>query len=294
MDTKQLYYFIEVAKQKSFTGAAQALCLSQPTISKMVRNLEDELEVELIDRSAKKIELTVAGEIVYEEGKKILEKIDDLSSLLDDMMNLKKGKLKIGVPPLIGFLFFPKIIKGFQDLYPNISIQLVENSALKIKEAVQEGILDLGVAAIPVEEDEFDVIPIVEEEMVLFVHSSHPLANRDQISLLELKDESFVHFQDDSTLYQQVMQECINAGFRPHVTYQSIYWDFITEMVKQNLGVSIFPQSLAIRVDQDIIKAIPIVNPTIIWKIGIILKKDKYVSFAAREMVSYICSLKDG
>lgn len=292
MDTKQLYYFIEVAKQKSFTRAAQVLCLSQPTISKMVKNLEDELKVELIDRSAKRIELTVAGEIVFEEGKKILEKIDDLSSLLNDMMNLKKGKLKIGVPPLIGYLFFPKIIKGFRDLHPDISIQLVENGALKIKDAVKEGILDLGVAPLPVEEDEFDVIPIEEEEMMLFVHPSHPLATREKVSLVDIKDESVVHFQDDSTLYQQVLQECLKVGFRPNVTYQSTYWDFITEMVKQNLGVSIFPQSLAKRVDQSLIKAIPI-EPTIIWKIGIILKKDKYVSYAAKEMVSYICSQGD-
>ncbi|WP_099355352.1 LysR family transcriptional regulator [Fredinandcohnia onubensis] len=292
MDTKQLYYFIEVAKQKSFTRAAQVLCLSQPTISKMVKNLEDELKMELIDRSAKRIELTVAGEIVFEEGKKILEKIDDLSSLLNDMMNLKKGKLKIGVPPLIGYLFFPKIIKGFRDLHPDISIQLVENGALKIKDAVKEGMLDLGVAPLPVDEDEFDVIPIVEEEMMLFVHASHPLATREKVSLVDIKDESVVHFQDDSTLYQQVLQECLKAGFRPNVTYQSTYWDFITEMVKQNLGVSIFPQSLAKRVDQSLIKAIPI-EPTIIWKIGIILKKDKYVSYAAKEMVSYICSQGD-
>lgn len=187
-------------------------------------------------------------------------------------MNLKKGKLKIGVPPLIGYLFFPKIIKGFRDLHPDISIQLVENGALKIKDSVKEGILDLGVAPLPVEEDEFDVIPIVVEEMMLFVHSSHPLATREKVSIIDIKDESVVHFQDDSTLYQQVLQECLKAGFRPNVTYQSTYWDFITEMVKQNLGVSIFPQSLAKRVDQSLIKAIPI-EPTIIWKIGIILKK---------------------
>ncbi|WP_067724605.1 LysR family transcriptional regulator [Oceanobacillus damuensis] len=289
MDTKQLYYFIEVAKQKSFTRAAEVLCLSQPTISKMVKNLESELKVELIDRSAKKIELTVAGEIVFEEGQKILESIENLSDLLSDMMNLKKGKLKIGIPPLLGYLFFPKILKGFGDLYPEISIQIVEKGAIKLKQAVNEGILDLGVVAIPVEE-EFDVIPFVEEDMMLFVHSSHSLAAREKVSLLEIKDESFVHFQDDSTLYQQVIQECKQAGFHPHVSYQSTYWDFITEMVKQNLGISILPRSLAEKVDQSDIKAIPIVDPPIIWRIGIILKKDKYVTYAAREMVEYISS----
>eukprot|EP00130_Batrachochytrium_dendrobatidis_P008405 XP_006683280.1 hypothetical protein BATDEDRAFT_93046 [Batrachochytrium dendrobatidis JAM81] len=239
----------------------------------MVKNLENELKVELIDRSSKKIELTVAGEIVLEEGQKILGLFDDLSSLLTDLMNLEKGKLKIGIPSLIGFLYFPKIIKGFRDLYPKISIQLVEHGVIKMKQAVNEGIIDLGVAALPVE-DEFDVIPFVEEEMMLFVHSSHPLATREKVSLVEVKDESFVLFQDDSTLYQQIMQECIKAGFYPNVSYQSIYWDFITEMVGQNLGISIFPQSLAKKVDQSLIKAIPIVNPPI-WKLGVILKKDK-------------------
>ncbi|WP_453993587.1 LysR family transcriptional regulator [Bacillus nitroreducens] len=292
MDTRQLYYFIEVARQKSFTRAAQVLCLSQPTISKMVRNLEDELKVELIDRSAKKIELTVAGEIVFEEGKKILEKIDDLSLLLNDMMNLKKGKLKIGVPPLIGFLFFPEILKGFRDLYPDISLQLVENGAIKIREAVKEGAIDLGIAPLPVEEDEFNIHSFVEEDMMLFVHSSHPLARKEQVSLVDIKDEPFVHFQDDSTLYQQVIRECLKVGFRPNVIYQSTYWDFITELVKQNLGVSIFPKSLVKKIDSASIKAVPIVDPSIVWKIGIILKKDKYVSYAAREMVSYICSSK--
>src|SRR5690606_17419232 len=125
-------------------------------ISKMVKNLEDELQIELIDRSAKRMKLTVAGEIVYEEGKKILDKLDDLSLLLEDMKNLKKGKLKIGIPPLIGYLFFPQILKGFREMYPNISIQLIEDNVIKLKQAVQEGTLDLAVAALPVGE-EFDV-----------------------------------------------------------------------------------------------------------------------------------------
>lgn len=291
MDTRQLYYFVEVAKQKSFTKAAEILHLSQPTISKMVKNLEDELQIELIDRSAKRMKLTVAGEIVYEEGKKILDKLDDLSLLLDDMKNLKKGKLKIGIPPLIGYLFFPQILKGFREMYPNISIQLIEDNVIKLEQAIQEGTLDLAVAALPVGE-EFDVTPFVEEDLMLFVHTSHPLANKESVSLMDLKDESFVLFQDNSTLYQQIVQECRQAGFEPNISFQSVYWDFITGIVGENLGISIFPASVASKVDQNVIKTIPIVDPPIKWKIGIILKKEKYVTFAAKEMISFICSTK--
>src|SRR4051812_4357582 len=119
MDVRQLTYFIEVAKYKSFTKASTSLHLSQSTLSKVVKSLEEELNVELIDRSAKKIKLTEAGEIIYAEGEKIMESLDDISTHLYDLMNLKKGKIKMGIPPIIGFLFFPKIIKEFNQMYPD-------------------------------------------------------------------------------------------------------------------------------------------------------------------------------
>ena len=85
----------------------------------------------------------------------------------------------------------------------------------------------------------------------------------------------------------------MHAGFRPHVAYQSTYWDFITEMVSQNLGISILPESVGKKVDQRIIKVIPIENPSISWKLGIISKKGRYISYAAKEMVRYISSSRN-
>ena len=171
MDIRHLTYFIEVAKYKSFTKASKSLHLSQSTLSKVVKSLEEELNVELIDRSAKKIELTEAGEIVLAEGEMIMESLNDLSIHLYDLMNLKKGKIKIGIPPIIGFLFFPKIIKGFNNLYPDIKIKIFEDDSKKVKQEVRDGILDLGVVMLPVDEKEFDVVPFVYEELSLFVHT---------------------------------------------------------------------------------------------------------------------------
>lgn len=287
MDIRHLTYFIEVAKQKSFTKASQVLCLSQPTLSKMVRNLEEALEVELLDRSSKKVALTVAGEIVFEEGQKILGSFEDLSSIVNDMMNLKKGKLKIGVPPLIAVLFFPKIIRGFRDLYPGITIQLIEKSAADVRQGIKDGALDFGVDVLPVE-GEFDVVPFIDEEMMLFVHSSHPLAVKEQVSLLDLKDEPFVYFQESSKLRQLVVEECRKLGFEPIVLYESYNWELISEMVAENLGICIFPKSVVKKVDLSRVKVIPMVDPSMSWKLGIILNKEKYVSHATREMIKYI------
>jgi DNA-binding transcriptional LysR family regulator len=293
MDIRQLAYFHEVAKYKSFTKASTVLHLSQPSLSKMVKSLEDELEMELLDRSSRQIELTEAGEIVFEQSKMILESLDNLSSNLYDVMNLKKGKIKIGIPPLIGFLFFPKIIKKFQTLYPDIQIQMVEHGANKVQQEVNDGLLDLAVVVVPIKEDKFEIVSFLTEQLMLFVHSSHPLAQRKSVEMKDLHDESFILFKEGFTLHDRVIEECLTAGFRPKIAYESSQWDFISGMIGENLGVSIFPESIAKKVDKDTVKAIPITNPTLPYELGIIKKKDKYVTYATRELIKMLRDFSD-
>ncbi|BCB06042.1 LysR family transcriptional regulator [Bacillus sp. KH172YL63] len=285
MDIRQLSYFNEVAKYKSFTKASNILHLSQPTLSKMVKSLEVELEMELIDRSSRQIELTEAGEIVYEQGQVILESLEHLSTHLYDLMNLKRGTIKIGIPPLIGFLFFPRIIKRFKEIYPNIHIQLNEHGANKVEQDVADGLLDLGVVVLPMDEDMFDVVPFLSEKLMVFVHSSHRLAGKDSVEMNELKDEDFILFSEDFALHDMIIHECRKAAFQPKIAYESSQWDFISEMIGENLGISIFPESISNKVDQSVVKAIPIVNPTMPWNLGIITKKGRYVSHAVREFI---------
>lgn len=287
MDIRHLTYFIEVAKYKSFTEASKSLHLAQSTLSKVVKSLEEELNVELIDRSAKKIELTDAGEIVLAEGEVIMESINDLSIHLYDLMNLKKGKIKIGIPPIIGFLFFPKIIKGFNNLYPDIKIKISEDHSNKVKQEVRDGILDFGVVMLPADEKEFDVIPFVNEELSLFVHHTHPLAQREKVEMSELKNENFILFKQE-LIYNLIIQECLGAGFRPNIAYEISEWGFISEMIGENIGISICPKPIAKKMNQDLIKVISIDNPSIPWNLGFISNKRKHTSPAVREFIKYI------
>jgi len=287
MDMRNLTYFIEVAKYKSFTKASKSLHLSQSTLSKAVKSLEEELNIELIDRSAKKIELTDAGEIVLAEGAMIIESLNDLSIHLYDLMNLKKGKIKIGIPPIIGFLFFPKIIKGFNNLYPDIKINISEDDSNKVKQEVREGKLDFGVVMLPVDEKEFDVIPFVNEELSLFVHHTHPLAQREKVEMKELKDENFILFKQQ-LIHSLIIQECQRAGFHPKIAYEISEWGFISEMISENIGISICPKPIEKKVNQDLIKVIFIDSPSIPWHLGFISKKGKHASPAVREFIQYI------
>ncbi|WCK56505.1 LysR family transcriptional regulator [Aneurinibacillus sp. Ricciae_BoGa-3] len=288
MDIRQLQYFIEVAKLNSFTKASESLHITQPNISRMVKNLEEELGIDLIDRSTKKLHLTEAGKIVFEEGQQIEQIIDRIAIKISDLMNVQKGKVQIGLPPIIGAKYFPQILAEFHACYPNINCELVEYGSKKVEQEVGAGNLDIGVVVLPVEEALYHSVPLVDEEVCLLVHRDHHFASRTNVYLHDLAHESFILFREDFTLHDRIIHECIQAGFQPTIIYESSQWDLIREMVATNLGVSLLPRTISEEVDPSIIKVIPI-EPCIPWNISIIWRKGRYLSFAAREWIQFTC-----
>ncbi|KIL52941.1 LysR family transcriptional regulator [Jeotgalibacillus campisalis] len=290
MDIRQLSYFIEVAKHKSFTKASRTLHVTQPTLSKMVKGLEQELEVTLIDRSAKQIKLTDAGEIVLTQAQKVVNGLDDLSASLYDVMNLKKGKIKIGLPPVISTLFFPTIIAEFQKEYPDVMVMLAEDGAKKVEQKVLDGEVDLGFVLLPVNEELFDVVPFVQQEIKLLVHESHPLADRQVVDLNELKEDMFLLLSKEFTLNSRTIEVCISEGFTPKIAYESSQWDFIVGMVEKNLGVTLMPKLICDRVKNGPFKMISLTKP-FPWHLGMILAKNRYVPYTSREFITLVKSL---
>ncbi|PPA69901.1 LysR family transcriptional regulator [Jeotgalibacillus proteolyticus] len=290
MDIRQLLYFIEVARHRSFTKASRALHVTQPTLSKMVKSFEEELEVTLIDRSARQIVLTDAGEIVLQHAQNVVNSLEDLSASLYDVMNLKKGKIKIGLPPVISTLFFPTIIAEFQKEYPEVTVILAEDGAKKVEQKVLDGEVDLGFVLLPVNEDKFDVIPFVEQEIKLLVHEAHLLAHREVIDLIEVKDDPFLLLSKEFTLNSRTIEVCISEGFTPKIAYESSQWDFIVGMVEKNLGVTLMPKLICDKVKSGPVKMISLTRP-FPWHLGMILAKNRYVPFTSKEFISLVKSL---
>ncbi len=286
MDIKQLQYFIEVAKYNSFTRAADALFITQPTISKMIKNLEDELGVVLFDRSRKGLTLTDAGKTIFDQAKLVDKAFNNLEMELDNLLGLKKGHIRIGLPPIFDPRLFPKLIGSFHDRYPHITFELMEDGSKKIEEEVASLQLDIGVVVLPTNNDMFQDFAFMEEDLRLIIHPDHPLAVRDEINLAELREESFILFNKDFVLHDRIISSCNQAGFSPHITSESSQWSFIEEMVVCKLGVSLLPESIC-RHLTDEVRAIKVVNPSISWHLALIWNKDQYLSFAAKEWLSY-------
>lgn len=286
MDIRHLQYFIEVAHFQSFTKAAEHLYISQPTISKMIKNLENDLGVELFERRRKKVVLTDAGRLILTQAKTIDKAFQNLTTQLDDLLGLQKGHLRIGLPPIMDAEEFIQTLGSFHKKYPHITFQLVESGAKKIEEQILQEELDVGITVLPTDEARFHYFFLLNEELEVVLHPEHPLAGREEIQLTELKEESFILFNKDFVLNDRISTACQEAGFLPKIVSESSQWNFIGKMVASNFGISLLPKSVS-QLLNDNVRRIKVTQPSMAWELAIIWPKDQYISFAAKEWLAY-------
>ncbi|MFB5664063.1 LysR family transcriptional regulator [Alteribacillus sp. HJP-4] len=288
MEIKQLVYFLEVYKEKSFSKASDKLLVSQPSLSKVIQQLEEELQIRLFDRTTRHLEITVEGEMIRTHAQKVLRDVEDLTKAADDIKSRKKGSFKFGLPPVIGSSFFPHIIASFRKQFPEAKMQIIEEGAKIMEQSLLEGKVDVGVAILPVDNEQFEVIPIVERELLLIVSINHPLATRKNVKMKELEQESFLMFRKGFSLYDRVREGAIQAGFEPKIEHESTQWDFLIELATANLGVAFIPETVIDKLDLTEVSVLSVTDPTVHWNLAMIWRKQSYQSYAAMEWVSFV------
>jgi DNA-binding transcriptional LysR family regulator len=152
MEIRTLRAFVEVVRQGGFSQAAKVVFATQSTVSKAVKQLEDEIGVLLLDRLGHRSTLTSAGEIVYRRALRILAERDDLISELDEVRGLKRGLLRLGLPPMVSSILFAPLLAIYRKRYPGIEIRLVENGIDRLEEILSAGDIDFAASTIPVAE----------------------------------------------------------------------------------------------------------------------------------------------
>ena len=285
VDIRHLEYFAEVAKHLSFTKAASTLHLSQPSLSKAIQNLEGELGVPLFYRSPKQLELTDAGKAVLTNAKNVLEAFNNLTSELTDIAELKKGEIRIGIPPIMGAAFFATLISQYKEIYPLVEINLSEVGSKVIKDGVEDGSLDIGlICNVPIKNESFEVIKLVRDPLMVIVHKDHPLAAFEIIDFTQLANEPFILYRKDFSLHDRILEVCSKNDFSPNIVCETSQKDFIIEMVGAKLGIALLPSKICKNINDNIV-SIPFAQPEIKLELGMIWKKNKYQSFAVREFI---------
>ncbi|RST59272.1 LysR family transcriptional regulator [Siminovitchia terrae] len=203
MQLRALEVFVTVVEKNGFTRAAEALYVGQPALSKTIQKLEQDLNVTLFDRTSKKIQLTDEGKLLYEKSKEILAKINSIPESLNELSQVISGEVKVGIPQIIGSIFFPQIAYHFMKRYPNVTLTTKEDGGVIIEKLVTQGELDIGFVVLPAA-NTIEAELIYQDKFVVCVSSKHPLAKVQAVRLSELKDEKFILFDKSFALYNLI------------------------------------------------------------------------------------------
>jgi len=281
MELRAIRAFVEVVRQGGFSNAARVLFATQSTVSKAVKQLEEELGILLLNRIGHRSKLTAAGEIVYRYGIAMLAHGKEMQVELDELRGLKRGALRVGFPPIGSNTLFAGLFATFRQQYPGVELHLVEHGGKRLEELLLEGELDLAASLLPVNE-EFEWQEVWREPMDLLVAADHPLAQRAKINFEELAEFPFILYAQGFALNPIILEACRINGFNPKIAAQSSQVDFIIELAAANLGVALLPRLIALqRLDHNI-KLIPVDQPQIFWHIAMIWRRGGYVSPAAK------------
>ncbi len=289
MELRTLRAFVEVVRQGGFSQAAKTVFLTQSAISKAVKQLEDELGIVLLDRAGHRSTLTAAGEIVYRRAIRMLAEQEDLLGELSELRGLKKGRLKLGLPPIGSDALFAPLFAVYRSRYPGIEIQLLEHGSKRLEELVRSGEVDLGASLLPVS-SEFEWQDVRREPMDVLLPAGHALAAREEIELSALEDEGFILFDSGFALNPLVLDSCRSAGFAPSIVARSSQINFIVELVASGLGVGFLPRFIAQKRVHAGVRHVAVTKPRMTWHMAWIWRSGAFLPHAARAWLELAAS----
>lgn len=291
MEIKQMKYFVEVVKNGGMTRASKHLYIAQSTISKNIKSIEDEFNVTLFDRRKKHIILTDIGQIFYDKCVEALAILDDLSLEMDDVTNIERGHIRLGVSAIMDVRLFTESLNQFHSMYPNVTYEVVEGGGKAVEFYLNNDEIDVGITTLPVDNDIYHAVPLYKEKLMLVVDKNSKYAKQSAVYLGDLKNERFIMFHDDYYIKDQIIESCRKVGFHPKVVAKMAQITFIENMILDGIGVSILPESIVSILNKDI-TGIEITGADVNWNLGIIWKKESYINYVTREWINFLKSYR--
>jgi DNA-binding transcriptional LysR family regulator len=243
MQLRHLRYFVVVAQELSITRAAARLRLSQPPLSRQMRDLEEEIGVPLFDRTNRRLQLTAAGELFYQEARRILSQLERATYATRAKGLGRAERIAIGFPGTLAGMFLPQILRRFRQAHPSVDIDLAEMVPLEQLAALREAQIDLAfVAKVEVESaKEFAFESVMDVPLYVALARDHRLAKAKRISLYELRDEPFISVEQPAT-HEYFLRLCRSAGFEPRVVKQTDLSQSILDLIAAAVGLAILPK----------------------------------------------------
>lgn len=289
MEFRLLQYVIQIAAERNFSRAAEKLHIAQPSLSQQLSKLEKELGVLLFKRSTNSVELTHAGSVFVEKAQRIVDMTEQLRREMEDIAELRKGRIVIGSLPNTGSHLLPHVLTAFRAAYPEIELALVEEQTSQLEQLTASGGTDVCLLSIPIGEPSLAYEPIATEEIYLAVPPDHRLADaagKRDVPIAELKDEPFILLKRGQGFRAIARGLCEGAGFSPRVAFESGNIETVQSLVAAGMGIAFVPQMMARSQPSGLVPVYVRLEGAPTRTLVIAYRKGRYLSHAAEAFIA--------
>lgn len=287
MHVENFKIFSDLVESQSFSRAAKLNGVTQSAVSQQLRAMEKHFAVLIVDRSQKQFRLTREGQKLYDSAKEILHRYDKLISELQEMKKVISGTIHISTIYSIGLHELPPFITEFLKSYPAVNVRVEYRRSNLVYEDIIHNSVDLGLIAYPAKQRQIEVIPFLEDRLVVICNPDHPLSNRSSIGINELSSEKFIGFDQDIPTRKATDQMFRQAGIDPEPVMEFDNIETVKRAVEINAGISIVPSATVKQeLKQNLLKAIPIDNADVVRPLAIIHRKGRVLTPAMKKFIS--------
>lgn len=261
MELRHLRYFVAVANERNFTRAAERLNIAQPPLSRQVRQLEEELGVDLFDREARPIRLTEAGRLLYEQAVQVLAGVDRIREVLRDQAGKGRKRFVIGFVGSTLYGLLPEVIRRFRECAARSDVSVIELSTIEQIAALKDGRIDAGFGRLRFEDAAIRRIVLAEEPLVAVMPIDHPLASGGPVHLEALLGEPLIVYPRPArpSYADQVLGIFHDLGLQPRIVREVREVQTAIGLVAAHVGFSIVPASVQ-RMKRDDVAYVPIAD----------------------------------
>jgi DNA-binding transcriptional LysR family regulator len=296
LDVRRMRVLREVAAQGSFSAAAEALSFTQSAVSQQVAALEREAATKLVERGARGIRLTPAGQALVSHADAILARLDDAEQELAAIAGLKGGRLRTASFQSAGATLVPRALAEFHRRHPDVDLSASTAEIDEAHELLRSGEIDVAIVmdfeAQPLTFTDVETEHLLDDAYHVALPSGHPLAERQRVKLADLADEDWINSCPGSSCDQVVLNACRSAGFEPRVVIQSDENDQMQACVAGGLGVALWPQ-LALAHVRPGVAVKPVAGPQVVRRVHAATLAGAYRAPATEAMLAILRETAD-
>jgi DNA-binding transcriptional LysR family regulator len=293
MDFDQLETFLEVARNMSFSRAAEKRFRTQPAISAQIRALEEEVGAKLIDRSGGKVALTAPGKAFLEYVDHTLEQRRAIINTLAEMEHVPRGEIVVAANEGTCLHILPEVFAEFKKLYPKVSVNVKRSEHTSILECILDNSVDFGVVSLPVHDKRLTTVLIHRDELIIIASPKHPIAKLKSLLVADLARQALLVPKMGRTR-DTIERLFDDQKLRPSVSMELDSSELMKRFVAANVGIGFIARS---NVEQDLragtLVEFPVPGSQIRRDLGLVFRKDKALSRAARAFIDIAVKLKD-